>query len=61
MEEFNNLEDDIKWDIYSEIVNEYKRKVKENERQYNLLQHKQDIIIKLKDILYEVIDSIGSD
>lgn len=60
MEEFNNLDEDIKWDVYSEIANELKRKIRENERQYNLLKIKQDAIINLKEILYEIIDYIGS-
>ena len=61
MKEFNDFENDIKWDIYSEIVNELKREVKENEKQFRLLQNKQDIIINLKSILHEIIESIGSD
>ena len=61
MKEFKNFNEDIKWDIYSETVNEYKRKVKENDRQYNLLRNKQDIIINLKEILHKIIESIGSD
>ena len=60
MEEFNNLDEDIKWDVYSEIANELKRKIRENERQYNLLKIKQDAIINLKEILHEIIDDIGS-
>ena len=61
MEEFKNLEEHIKWDVYSELVNELKRKLRENERQYILLQNKQDIIINLKATLHSVIESIGSD
>ena len=61
MEEFKNLEEDIKWDIYSELFNELKRRIKENERQYVLLQNKQDIIINLKEALHSIIESIGSD
>lgn len=61
MEEFNKLNEDIKWDIYSEIANEYKRKVNENERQFNLLCNKQDIIINLKQILHDIIERIGDD
>lgn len=60
MEEFNNLDEDIKWDVYSEIANELKRKIRENKRQYNLLKIKQDAIINLKEILHEIIDDIGS-
>lgn len=59
MEEFNELEDDVKWDLYSDTANELKRRIKENERQYNLLQNKEDIIINLKEILHEIIDNFG--
>ena len=30
LEEFNNSSEDIKWDIYSDLVNEFKRKVRMN-------------------------------
>lgn len=59
IEEFEELNNDLKWDAYSELVYEYKRKVKENERQYILLSEKSDMIITLKRILYAIIDVLG--
>lgn len=59
LEEFNNLDNDIKWDLYSDMTYEFKRKIQENEKQFRLLQEKQDTIIKLKEILYSIIDKIG--
>lgn len=61
MEEFNNLSEDIKWDLYNDLVYEFKRKIKENNDQYNLLKNKQELIINLKQLLHEIIEVIGSD
>ena len=59
IEEFNNLSDDLKWDVYSELVNEFKKILKERDDQFHLLMYKDNDIERLKDIIHKAIDTIG--
>lgn len=58
-EEFYKCDEENKYKLYEEIYRLYSKKVDENERQYKLLSDKQDKIIKLKEIVYEIIDKIS--
>lgn len=59
--EFEDLSDDLKWDVYSEISNEFKKLFNANNRQYKQLVAKDNFIIELKSIIHKIIDEIGSD
>lgn len=61
IDEFNNLNEDIKCDVYFELVNEFRRKLNENKSQYYRLVDAEIIIKQLKQLLHEFIDVIGSD
>lgn len=58
-DEFKDLDDDIKWDLYSELVHISKNLVDYNERQFHTLENKDNVIRELKEILMRIIEKIG--
>lgn len=61
LKEFEDLSDDLKWDVYSEISNEFKKSINMNDRQYRQLVAKDNFIIELKSIIHKIVDEMGSD
>ena len=47
-EEFDNYDNDIKYDIYAELYESLTKAIKQNERQYHLLELKDKFINNLK-------------
>ena len=58
MDEFKEEHEDIQWDIYSEICNEFKKKCNEVERQYELICTKDKQIELLKQIIHDFINNL---
>ena len=58
-DEFNKLDEDIKYDIYSELYESCKKLISQNDNQYRLLESKDKMIQKLKDIIISIIEIIS--
>lgn len=50
---------DIKYDIYSELYESCKHLISQNDKQYCLLESKDKMIQKLKDIIISIIENIS--
>lgn len=61
LKEFEDLSDDLKWDVYTELSNEFKKLLNMNNRQYRQIVDKDNFIIELKNIIHKIVDEIGSD
>lgn len=57
-DEFNKLDEDIKYDIYGELYESCKRLIEQNERQYRLLELKDKFIINLKEIIINIVENM---
>lgn len=57
-DEFNKLDEDIKYDIYSELYESCKHFIEQNERQYRLLESKDKFINNLKEIIISIIENM---
>lgn len=58
MKEFKDENDDIKWDIYSELVEDFMKKCNEVKRQYELIVDKDKQIELLKQIIHDFINNL---
>lgn len=58
LEEFKEASLDIKWDIYSELVNDFMKKCNEVKRQYELIVDKDKQIDLLKQIIHDFINNL---
>lgn len=58
MKEFKEESEDIKWDIYSELVDDFMKKCNEVKRQYELIVDKDKQIELLKQIIHDFINNI---
>lgn len=58
LEELKKENDDIKWDIYSELVSDFMRKCEEVERQYQLICDKNKQIELLKQTMHDFINNL---
>lgn len=58
LEEFKKENDDIKWDIYSELVSDFMRKCEKVERQYQLICDKNKQIELLKQTMHDFINNL---
>lgn len=57
-DEFNKLDEDIKYDIYGELYESCKHLIEQNERQYRLLELKDRFIINLKEIIIKIVENM---
>lgn len=58
-DEFNKLDEDIKYDIYGELYESCKRLIEQNDNQYRRLELKDKFIINsLKEIIIEIIQNM---
>lgn len=58
LEEFKKENDDIKWDIYSELVEDFMKKCNEVKRQYELIVDKDKQIELLKLLIHDFINNL---
>lgn len=58
MKEFKDENDDIKWDIYSELVEDFMKKCNEVKRQYELIVDKDKQIELLKQLIHDFINNL---
>ena len=58
MKEFKYENDDIKWDIYSELVKDFMKKCNEVKRQYELIVDKDKQIELLKQLIHDFINNL---
>ena len=56
--EFHELDEDIKYDVYSELYGSLKRSIEQNDRQYRLLELKDKFIINLKEIIIKIVENM---
>ena len=57
-DEFRKLDEDIKYDVYSELHEGLKRSIEQNDRQYRLLELKDKFIINLKEIIIKIVENM---
>lgn len=57
-EEFCGLDEDIKYDVYTELYESLTHTIEQNERQYRLLELKDKFIIKLKEIIIKIVENM---
>ena len=57
-DEYNKLDEDIKYDCYADLYDSCKKLISQNDNQYRLLDLKDKKIQKLKDIVISIIEII---
>lgn len=57
-DEFNELDEDIKYDVYVELYESLTHTIEQNERQYRLLELKDKFIINLKEIIIKIVENM---
>lgn len=57
-DEFNELDEDIKYDVYVEFYESLTHTIEQNERQYRLLELKDKFIINLKEIIIKIVENM---
>lgn len=58
LEEFNKLDEGIKYEMYVEFYESLTRSIEQNERQYRLLELKDKFIINLKEIIISIVETM---
>ena len=57
-DEFNKLDEGIKYDVYEELYERLTHSLEQNERQYRLLELKDKFIINLKEIIIKIVENM---
>lgn len=57
-DEFHELDEDIKYDVYAEFYESLTHTIEQNERQYRLLELKDKFIINLKEIIINIVENM---